>query len=379
MRIIKSSKKDIEESIEEVGFKINKFNARVRPSKKDTVIFSCFSEFGTEILGSVYCIPILMNRLRGKYSIVMGWKGRSFLYRHLVDEFWEIDEKHMWLRKYCRAFHHHSRNLSKIEERASQEGTLIGAAEMGNVAVFPTLSICPACGKSIRQTKAAQICRSCNASFWVPGLFEDVNNSKKKAVWPFVSDEKRLAMSKYLKPNSVGITARNRSCYGRNLPPIFYERLIYLLEDMGYNPVWLGEQTSIHPCPFDRIFDFSKMPESDDLECTLGLVSNLKFTIQFWTASTRLAGMVGTPYILFESPDQILGGAGSPGHEGLRLNLCTRGQSKIVLAHFNDIAENHETAYKFIKRSVREIEVENYSDIFDMVDQSYWGERIWKN
>jgi hypothetical protein len=36
-------------------------------------------------------------------------------------------------------------------------------------------------------------------------------------------------------------------------------------------------------------------------------MTNLQFTIQFWTASTRLASMMGVPWILFESPDQIAG------------------------------------------------------------------------
>jgi hypothetical protein len=138
---------------------------------------------------------------------------------------------------------------------------------------------------------------------------------------------------------------------------------------MGYHPVWLGEKTSIHPCPFPRILDFSSMPEANDLECTLGLVSHLKFTIQFWTASTRLAGLVGVPFIIFESPDQIIGA----GHEGLRLELCTRGEKKLVLSHFNDIANDHNTAFPLVRRAVREIENGNYSENWDMVDKKHWG------
>jgi alkanesulfonate monooxygenase SsuD/methylene tetrahydromethanopterin reductase-like flavin-dependent oxidoreductase (luciferase family) len=46
----------------------------------------------------------------------------------------------------------------------------------------------------------------------------------------------------YLKPNSVGIFARGRAMYGRNLSPEFYVNLIKMLEDLGYNPIWLGEK-----------------------------------------------------------------------------------------------------------------------------------------
>jgi hypothetical protein len=42
--------------------------------------------------------------------------------------------------------------------------------------------------------------------------------------------------------------------------------------------------------------DFSRLPEARDLELTLAIISQLQFTVQFWTASTRLAAMVGTPF-----------------------------------------------------------------------------------
>ncbi len=379
--IIKGRKNEqSEEKIEEVKFKVHKFTPRLKPKdRRNVIVFSCFSEFGTEILGSVYCIPSLLAKHPGKYSIIMGWKGRAFLYKHLVDEFWEIDEQHMWLRKYCRAFHHYSVNLSKLEEQARKTGTLIDPLTMGSEAVYPVVSKCLRCGKSVRRTKRGQVCRGCKFIYNHPGFFERMEESKKLAVWPVISQEKKEAMGKYLKPNSIGITARNRAAYGRNLPPIFYERLIYQLEDMGYNPIWLGEKTSTHPCPFERIFDFTSMSESDDLECTLGLVSHLKFTIQFWTASTRLAGLVDTPYILFESPDQIYGGAGSPGHEGFRLKLCTKGdKGKLVLCHYNDIASSHDTALDLVKQAVRGVEEGDYGEILGMVDNEYWSRRIWK-
>ncbi len=310
----------------------------------------------------------------GKYSIAIGWQGRSFLYKNLVDEFWEIDSECMWLRKYCRGFHHFSKNLFNIEKNLSKVGKVISALEMGNVAVYPSLKVCLVenCGGKIKTLEDFQVCEKCNVHWPAVGMFDDP--MKYKAVWPVVSEKKKKLMSKYLKINSIGITARNRDAYGRNLPSIFYERLICLLEEMGYNPIWLGEKHTTLPCPFSRITDFSVTEDAQDLENTLALVSQLKFTIQFWTASTRLAGMVGTPYIIFESPDQIYGGNLTPGHEGFRMAMCTKGEKKLVLSHYNRVAENHDDALILVKRAVKEIEHNNFDDVFGLLeDENYWS------
>src|SRR5437868_6987459 len=84
---------DEEAHIDEINFTVHKFTKRERPKNpKNTVVFPCFSEFGTEIVGTLYCLPMLMRRnFKGKYSIAIGWYGRAFLYKHLVDEFWEIE------------------------------------------------------------------------------------------------------------------------------------------------------------------------------------------------------------------------------------------------------------------------------------------------
>lgn len=368
---------DTEPHIENVDFTIHKLTKRERPkSKNNIVIFPCFSEFGTEVLGTLYCIPMMMQRyFRGKYSIVIGWQGRKFLYKNLVDEFWEINPEHMWLRKYCRAFHHHSKNLFRIEKNAAKIGRVVDALTMGVPVTYPKLTTClvATCGGKVEVGEECQICQKCGVVWPAVGIFADPVRYKAEAVWPIVSEEKRIAMARYLKPNSVGITARNRDAYGRNLPPIFYERLIYLLEDMGYNPIWIGEKQTTLPCPFPRLTDFSTTEDAKDLENTFALVSQLRFTIQFWTASTRLAGMVGTPYILFESPDQIYGGNITPGHEGYRLFLCTKGNKKLVLSHYNSVADNHNAGLSVVKRAVAELEAGDYSDLAGLIeDKEYW-------
>lgn len=91
----------------------------------------------------------------------------------------------------------------------------------------------------------------------------------------------------------------------------------------------------------------------------------MKFTVQFWTASTRLAGLTGTPYIVFESPDQLYG----MGHEGYRLNLCTKNDNgKVVLAHYVNVLADHDTAIGLVHRAITEIGQKNYDDIIGMVE-----------
>lgn len=351
---------EVEPHAGEIRFEIHKFSKRLKPDPRNTIIIPCFSEFGTEVLGTLYCLPILLQRRYiGKYSIALGWQGRAFLYKNLVDEFWEIGEEHQWLREYCRAFHHCSKNLQKVETDFMKMGKVINAMEIGEPAVYPKLQICliQGCGGDMHLAEGAQKCRKCKCTFPDVGLFNDPRRGKKKAVWPKIT--KSESVSKYIKPNSVGITARNRICYGRNLPSSFYERLIYMLEDMGYDPIWIGEKSTILPCPVPKITDFSSTPESKNLENTLSLVSQLKFTIQYWTASTRLAGLVGTPYIIFESKDQIE----STGHEGFRLYLCSKGSGKLVLAEYQDMADDHDKALEATKRAIVEVEMNNFKDI----------------
>src|SRR4051812_19571335 len=152
-KILSASNK-VEPDIEEIDFNIYKFNNRERLKPENTVIFPCFWEFGTEILGTLYCIPQLMRtKYSGKYSIAIGWYGREFLYRNLVDEFWEIKEEYQWLRKYSRAFQHHSKNLIKVEKNLSKFGKVLAkcltgtsnissADELSNIAAYPKLNNC---------------------------------------------------------------------------------------------------------------------------------------------------------------------------------------------------------------------------------------------
>jgi hypothetical protein len=363
-----------EANLNGVRFIVHKFTKRPRPKKADVAILPAFAEFGCETLIPLYCLPILMKgKCAGKYMVVMGWYGREFLYKHLVDEYWELGEEHQNLREYCRAFHHTSKTLKKVERQASEIGEVLGDGELANITCFPRLEQCHvvfpngSCPGSISRMQDKQFCMKCGYSYPAEGLFSNCEAAKKRAVWlPSPSDDKMQRARDTLPPNAVGITARGRKCYGRNLTPEFYERLIWLLEDMGYNPVWLGEKVTTLPCPVSRIFDFSRHPDARDLEQTMAYVANMRFTIQFWTASTRLAGYMGTPFLLFESPSQIWGTENYwccqvPGHEGFRLHLTSKGPKKLVIAHFKNVVENHTKTMKVVEAAVQDMQKGDYS------------------
>ena len=107
------------------------------------------------------------------------------------------------------------------------------------------------------------VCPKCGSDQVNHGLLNDIPYHKKLAIQIPRPSLNSIAKAKsYLKPDPVGIFARGRLCYGRNLPADFYVSLIKLLEDRGYNPIWLGEKQSVLPCPVPHITDFSRLPEA---------------------------------------------------------------------------------------------------------------------
>lgn len=363
---------EAEERIEDIKFTVHKFNNRPKPSDpKRVMIICCFSEFGCETVGAMYCLPQLMRDNPGHYKVAVGWHGREYLYRHLVDEFWEVNPEHMWLREYCRAFHHESKNLSKMEEALGQHGVVVPSAHLGQIAVGAR---CHACGAFWGVTGKVTQCVQCGKSDELQqSILGDVKHWRRLVTRiPPPSEEKMAIADKYVKPNSVGVFARGRKCYGRNLPPEFYKKLIELLEELNYSPIWLGEKVTTQPCPSDHIVDFSRMEEAKDLETTLAIISKCKFTIQFWTASTRLAGIMGVPYLLFESPDQIFGA----GQEGFRRNLCDFGPRKLAINHFLSVLSDQDAGLGIVRRCIREMERGNYEDVIGLVENNKTIERM---
>lgn len=353
-----------------VTFTVHKFNNRPKPRKTNRIkIIGCFSEFGCETIGCLYCIPRLLRRFPGQYVIAMGWYGRQYLYKHLVDEYWELDEEYMWLREYTRAFHHISKNLEMIEKEATTYGEVVPSAALGRYAVANS---CRTCGKYWYEWKQqANECPACKSTYLVKSVFSNIGEYKPQArKIPKPSAEKLAWAKELVGENAVGIFARGRKTYGRNMEPSFYVDLIKLLEDRGHKVIWLGEKQSTQPCSVDHVLDFSRMDDARDLEKTLAIICNLKFTVQFWTASTRLSGMMGVPFLLFESPEQVYASHSGlmAAQEGKRLELTTFGNKKVVISHFKSAYEDPAGTLNLVTQALNEMEQDNWEDVLGFVE-----------
>lgn len=356
-------KEEVSESLTQVKFTEFKFNNRPKPKDKDRIlIVCCFSEFGCEVVGVTHCIPRLLRQYPGYYVIGVGWHGREYLYRHLLDEFWEVKEDYMWLREYCRAFHHESKNLKNIEKALASHGKVVSSGDLGHQAVG---NRCLSCGHVWGDISKVPCCVKCQSEDIDRAVFGDPTYYKQKMIpVPYPSHEKMVEAATYLGSNPVAITARARKAYGRNLQEEFYVKLIERLWKTGHTPIWVGEKQSTMPCPLSTVLDYSRMPESRDLELTLALIKQCKLTIQFWTASTRLAALMGTPYLLFESPDQIYG----TGQEGIRMELVTKGPKKLVLCHYLNVFLDNDGGIDLVAKSMQEMEQGDFSEVIGMVE-----------
>ena len=358
-----------EERFEEIGFKVHKFSTRPRPSKDNVNVICCFSEFGCETVGVIYCLPRIIKDHPQKYRIVVGWHGREYMYRHLADEFWEMNEEHMWLREYARAFHNDSKNLERTEKALESYGTVVPSAYLGRIAISAKCFDCRLFYNTVYSHGRYEnnFCPRCKGRNILNPILGDVAYWKPKAVrLPQPSAEKMEVAERYVSGRPVGVFARARKCYGRNLQPSFYEGLVRLLRSRGYEPIWLGEKQSTLACPVPDVVDFSRMPEARDLETTLAIVSRCEFTVQFWTASSRLAGLMGVPYLLFESPDQIWGN----GQEGIRRNLCDFGKRKLSINHYLNVYDDNLGGLSVVDQCLGEMEAGNWEDHIGMVEKS---------
>jgi hypothetical protein len=355
------SPREEEKVLSDIKFDKFKFTSRQPPSdKKDILFISCFGEFGCESMALMYCIPRIVQDTN-YYTICVGWHGREYLYRHLVDEFWGVKEEYQWMREYSNGLKNSSKNIVNLEKSLSNHGRLCNHYHFSAICFQ---NKCKSCGNVWYKSKLP--CTKCGSSDTEWGILNDVKSNKSKAIKiPSPSKDCLDHVAKYLKTNSVGIFARGRACWGRNLSKDFYVELINFLRSKGYDPIWLGEKQSILPCPVSDVTDFSVTEDASKLELTLALISKLKFTVQFWTASTRLASMVDTPWILFESPDQIVGN----GQEGLRIALTSDfNKRKLILAQYKNIAENESIAFKYLDQAISDLELNNWDDIIGPVE-----------
>lgn len=348
-------------------FRVTHLTKREVPKDpRKILIFPCFGEFGCETIGAMYALPRIKQNLPGCYSIVLGWSGREYIYRNLVDQYWELDDEHQWLREYCRAFHHKSRSLAAVEKRLRGLGRVVSSIYFSRRVCCTTCNVCGAYWKDKDKVASPKTCPSCSCGDLSRSLFATMPDCFEDACLPPKPGEEKMKWAlENIPENSVGIFARSRKCYGRNLPPDFYLKLINEIKRLGMNPVWLGEPSTNLKCPAGDIFDFSGSDLQKDMELCIAAISRMKFTIQFWTASTRLSAIAGTPFILFESPDQLWDG----GEEGYRLELASRGNpKKLVASHYLSMLDDQDGAIRLAREAIEEVLAGDFSIKVGMVE-----------
>jgi hypothetical protein len=323
-----------------------------------------FVEFGCEVFFPHFVLPNIVKENRNNKIIFVGWKGREFFYKNIVHEYWEIDEASMHLRQMSRAMSHESWNLRQVEAYLSNFGIVLRSDVVGNNLIE---YMCLDCEYKSGSAKHVKGCPSCGSAKLRQSLLSQQSLLKSKLTkLPQISNDV-LAWAKNIMPDkAVGIFARNREAYGRNLSSDFYIKLIQLLKRKGYTPVWFGEKHSTLECPDDSIIDITKMQEKNDLEKVIGLISACEFTIQFWTASTRLSMIANTKFFLVECPDQIYG----KGQEGIRLKIFNIFDTpfKLFLCNYLKFIESIDNTISLLENSIDDFLINhNYDDTIDMI------------
>ena len=305
---------------------INKNNIDGKP----IILLSCLVEFGCETLMPHYFLNDFLQKYKNYHRIAVGWKGRNIFY-HDFEEFWEMDDDYMFVRDYCLAFSSAGKNIKNIEKALKVYGTVFPSNIIGNVFYIKK---CKNCGNPNLPIKDPLVCSKCNSQSMHPSILESPEEGKLlyKDVKFNLNKYKTFVKENIKSKKTIGIFARNRTTYGRNLPKDFYLEFIKILKNKNYEIIWLGEKQSVLPCPDPNIFDFTKSEYADDVGACLGLVSKCVATFQAWTASTRFSQLTDVPFCLVESYDQLYG----RGQEGKRLVLLTKDTSKkkIIVSNF---------------------------------------------
>ncbi len=358
-----------EESLEKIEFSIHTFRDS---DKSKTVFIFALVEFGCELFIPHYFIEDLKTKYADCKIVVIGWFGRAFLYENLADEFWEVKESYMWLRDYTKAFQHSSKNIKRLEDCLKVKGHVLPSSKLGN---YVLENVCLDCNGKFGSDKSTA-CPTCYSMNIKKSMFANLHDAKKRYKALSFYDAKIEAWVNENMPNNMfGIFARSRKAYGRNLDAGFYQSLINHIKSLGYAPVWMGEKQSVLPCPDPSVVDFSSMPEASNLRYTLQVIAKCVCTFQCWTASTRLAQITNTPFVLVESVDQIYG----KGQEGKRLFLFTQdfSKQKIILCNYHNVCENMSTFELICKKCIHDFLVGHDSDVVvGLVDYPEYVEAI---
>ena len=326
-----------EQVLDSVNFTIQSFTKVDEEDRTPYLFVNCLVEFGCEALLPHYFLPALQHK-RDTYRLVcIGWEGREILYKNYVDEFWGLKPEYNFLRNYTRAFGGASKNIRNIENVLSKQNFVYKSGHVGN---YFLKNECPKCLK-IMHGSHIEKCSQCGNKNIKKSILGGLQESKKKYFEYYLNLDEYKHWAKHLINNkTIGIFARKRPAYGRNLSEEFYIKLIDGIKKEGYDVIWLGERESTMKCPVKDIFDFTTSQYADDLGRCLSLVSRCSATFQAWTASTRISQLTNVPFCLVESPEQLYG----RGQEGRRLYLLTKDfdKKKILLSDYYEIKNQQE-------------------------------------
>ena len=367
-------KKDKELIFKELVFKKHIFNPETDISSR--LFYFSFAEFGCESLIPTFLIPRINTGFNRYRKIVLGWSGREYFYRNVCDEFWELDEKFMALKNESYAFKNISREIIALNKRLSNLGIVINGDKMGNLCLNCR---CQDCSEEFYRDRGDISCIKCGSNRVIKSLLQGCKEYKKSISPLSPIGDKYVEWANSIIPvKSVALFARNRKTYGRNLPENFYDKIIDLIISMGYNVVLLGEPISSYNIQSPKIINLFNTEYAGNLEAAFAAVNKCDFSIQFYTASTRISSLLDKPFILVESPDQLFG----RGQEGRRLSLMTKNYSKkkFIVSNFSDVLDNFDKFFTIFKDAAEDFVFKNNPEdvFFDPSDYLIESSKTYK-
>ncbi len=340
------------------------FNKHIFNEEKDIqgkIFYFSFGEFGCETMLPTFLIPRVNSNFQEYRKIVVGWHDREYFYRNICDEYWELDSQYMSLKDHSYAFENASLEIRNLAKRLSPLGKIIDGTKIGKLCVTAK---CQKCDFEFEVDRGDICCPKCHTDKIFNSLLQGAKSYKLGSnLLPPIRKEFLDFANEYIPENTVALFARNRKTYKRNLSTNHYNKIIDMLSSLGYNIVLLGENVSSYNLDNTKIINFMNHKLAGNLEAAFAIVNRCVFSLQFFTASTRISSMLDKPFVLFESVDQIYG----RGQEGIRLSLMTKNYNnkKLVLANFADVDENTDESVELTKRAVHELIVEkNADDLF---------------
>ena len=328
---------------------------------KKKMFFLSFGEFGCETLLPTFLIPRITSNFPEYRKIVVGWNNREYFYREICDEFWELHPKYMSLKDHSHAFENISVEISSLNKRLNPLGIVVNGTKLGKLTIKAR---CKKCSFEFEMDRGDIYCAKCYSENIEKSLFQGSKIYRDYAYpLPKIKQEFIEFAKNYIPDNTVALFARNRKTYGRNLSVEHYEKTIDMLIDLGYNVVLLGESVSSYNLNNDKIINFFDHELAGNLEAAFAIVDRCVFSLQFFTASTRISSILNKPFILVESIQQIYG----LGQEGIRISLMSKNikNKKLILANFVDAYENTNEIINLVKQAINDFIVnKNADDLF---------------